>query len=177
MKLHGTPCSGGITGTLNPLRRLLREFIKTSEEINRNAVAYKCCRLSFDRLGEEGEELIHLTVITTPVLATECVDSQVRNAKFRGTSDDASQRFGSCGMTIKFITALCSGPAPISVHDDGDMARQALCRRSAMDERWSVNRTIDATLGQPSRTSRSLEDAMRSISAIFASVAFCKASS
>jgi hypothetical protein len=46
-----------------------------------------------------------------------------------------------------------------------------------MDERWSVNRSIDATLGQPSRTSRSFEEAMRSISAIFASVAFCKASS
>jgi hypothetical protein len=101
----------------------------------------------------------------------------VRNAKFRGTSDDTSQRFGPSGMTVKFIAPLCSGPAPISVHDDGDMARQALCRRSAVDERWSVNRTIDATLGQPSRTSRSLEDAMRSISAIFASVAFCKASS
>jgi hypothetical protein len=100
VKLHGAPRGGGITGTLNPLRRLLWQFLKTTEEINGDAITYKRCRLTFNRLGKQGKELIHLTVISTPVLPTECVDGKVRNAKFRGTSDDTSQRFGPCGMTI-----------------------------------------------------------------------------
>ena len=75
MQLHGTPCSGRVTGALDSLCRLLWEFIKATEEINRNTIAYECCSLTFNRLGKQGEELIHLTVITTPVLATECVDS------------------------------------------------------------------------------------------------------
>jgi hypothetical protein len=82
------------------LRGVRWKFLKATEEVNRNAVTHERGSFTFDRLREQGEELIHLAVITTPVLATECVDSQVLNAKLGSASDDASQRFGSCRMSV-----------------------------------------------------------------------------
>jgi hypothetical protein len=64
VQLHGTPRSGRITGALDSLRRFHWQLLKATEEINGDAITYKRCSFTFNRLGEQGKELIHLTVIS-----------------------------------------------------------------------------------------------------------------
>src|SRR5690606_30186098 len=58
-----------------------------------------------------------------PVLRREAVERQVGNAELDGCAHSAPHGLDAIAMADSARQAMLAGPAPIAVHDDGDVLR------------------------------------------------------
>ena len=61
-----------------------------------------------------------------PVLRRERVHGQVADARLERSLDDVEQRPLACLMAHRAVEPTRLRPAPVAIHDDGDMGRDAL---------------------------------------------------
>jgi hypothetical protein len=123
VQLHPSAVGGSCTGALDTFNGVSRKFMQTADEVNANSVLDQRCSLSLNRFGKKGEEPSDLSVITPPVLPAEGVDGEVGDAELCSTRNDATEGFGTSGMSVKLIATLRTRPTAVAIHDDGNVAR------------------------------------------------------
>src|SRR5262249_39692228 len=77
-------------------------------------------------LVEEGHEEIELALRSFPVFGGETVERQLPDAEPAAFFDGGADAADALAMSLDARQVALPGPAAVAVHDDGDMARQAV---------------------------------------------------
>jgi len=95
--------------------------------------------LARERLGQT-EQSEHFAALAAPVLLAERVDRQHRDARAQRGIDRALERVHPAAMAFECRQTVGASPAPVSVHDDRDVARNARRDRCALDHDCAARR-------------------------------------
>ena len=76
-------------------------------------------------MQQQAHQRAHFILRAGPILRGEGVNRQRFYAPIVAGADDAAQRLGAGAVTHRARQAAPLGPAAVSIHDDGHMARQA----------------------------------------------------
>jgi hypothetical protein len=105
-----------------------RELLTIADEFQPNPVFVQCVHFPLKHLDEQPHQGINLLRGTAPVFATESKKSQNFDTGFRTNLDDRSCRLDTGPMARESRTTMIRRPAPIAIHNNCHMPREALQR-------------------------------------------------
>ena len=97
-----------------------RTFADHSEA---HAVLVQLREVAADEAFHQPHEIVDLGGRPRPVLGREAVDRQVLHAELDGRAYGTPYSLHALAMTDRARQAALFGPAPVAIHDDGDMTR------------------------------------------------------
>ena len=108
-------------------------------------------RLVPDHLVQQEEKVPNLVVGASPVLAAEGVKREDFDSAPDAVADDLADRLDTGGVAFHLDAATRLRPAPIAIHDDGDVAGQFRLRNDEWLRRRGVRRHRASPIGRQIR--------------------------
>jgi hypothetical protein len=98
-----------------------------ADEAQAHTIAVQLTDLDLERLDEQRHQAHDLGTGSTPILATENEQRERADIALHALLDHHAHGSDAGSMTLGTSIAARACPAPVAVHDDGDVARQR-CR-------------------------------------------------
>ena len=86
-------------------------------------VAVQRRKVVADETAQQTEQIADLACRPRPVFRAEREDREVDDAELMGCANDPAQRLDPAAMPLRARQPARCRPAPVAVHDDGDMQR------------------------------------------------------
>ena len=122
----------------------LGHALHAADEADAHIVVVHLLELFEQVLREELHEELDLRTRALPVLCREGVDRQGLDAQIDGSLEDVLERLDARLVARRADEALALRPASIAIHDDGDVARQALPVDSIVERIYALRRFLFA---------------------------------
>src|SRR5205085_12038421 len=100
-----------------------------ADHADRDAAAIELREVAADEDADEIEEALDLLIGTRPVFGGKAEEGQIADAATHREAHRLAERFHAAPMPLAARQAMRMRPAPVAVHDDGDMARKKSGRR------------------------------------------------
>src|SRR5690606_28811632 len=108
-------------GVFDTLLEPARPRFDVAEVAQPDVVPVEVLELAAKEAVEEPDNRVHFRLGAAPVLGAEGVDGQVLDAMVGEAFDHAADVFGAGAMAGGAGEAPLACPAPIAIHDDGDV--------------------------------------------------------
>ncbi|GBD05720.1 hypothetical protein HRbin20_01311 [bacterium HR20] len=124
--------SGIVCSAFNGVREdtldTLWQCNELTNRIDTDVISVKLVELGTQVVFEQPHKCAHFCFGTLPIFGAKCVERQVANPKLCRCFDDISDRFYAFPMSCNTRQVPRSCPAPVTIHDDSNMAWKALQR-------------------------------------------------
>src|SRR5260221_60988 len=101
-----------------------REFIRAAAHLEPHVVREERAELEADVPLEQQHQRVHFGARAFPVFDRKRIEREHVDAETRGTLNDVAHRIDAGAMPFDARQMPLRGPAPVAVHDDGDVRRQ-----------------------------------------------------
>jgi hypothetical protein len=102
------------------------EAIDLADDFEADVVFVHLGYFGFQVAGEILHERIDFVFGAVPVFDGEGVESEVFDAEFAAGAEDGADTFDAGAMSFHARELTLLGPAPVAIHDDGEVGREVL---------------------------------------------------
>src|SRR5262245_1344873 len=110
---------------MNFALQCLGDALQATQMTNLDILLMQVARLAIDELAENAHEAIDVARRARPILGREGVKRQVAHPLLGALAHNPPDVLGAGAMPGQARQPALLGPAPIAIHDDRDMARNA----------------------------------------------------
>ena len=111
-------------GFFEMLLHVLRQAVNLADHFEVDVVLVQFRRLGLEIVDEIFHQRIHLVLGPVPVLGGKGVEREILDAEFPRRADDFARRIRAAPVPLDARQTMLFRPAPVAVHDDGDVLRQ-----------------------------------------------------
>src|SRR5437870_5217165 len=102
----------------------LRQTIGLADDFQADIVLVQLRGFTLEIMEEVFHQRIDFLLWPIPILDRKSIEREVFYSEFAGGADDDTGGFGASAVTLNARQMAPACPATVSIHNDGDMARQ-----------------------------------------------------
>src|SRR5213080_843743 len=102
----------------------LRQAIGLADDFQADIVLVQLRGFALEIMDEIFHQRIHFILWPVPVLDGKGIERVVFDSEFRSGPNDDAGGFSASAVALNARQVFLSCPAPVAIHDDGDMPRQ-----------------------------------------------------
>ena len=111
-------------GFLEMLLHIFRQPVNLADDFEVDIALVQLRRFGLEVVDEIFHQRVHLVLGPVPILGGKRVEREILDAELARRADDFARRIRAAPVPLHARQSVLLGPAPVAIHDDGDVLRQ-----------------------------------------------------